>query len=216
MTSHNHRQLDCLHFYPEIWSNHYRSSNKAVGQDHASRVCDKINSIPVFNTIDKPTPKNFSFTMTNNMNTGHVCSPKYLQVDMKQIMHWKIKRTYSSIAKCFDIFNQPRHTMTSRLQKTLCSVFIHLGIIYRLEIYITFHSFAACYRWIPRTKANEAELWCFLWSAPALNKLLRKQSWSWWFEAPSRSLWRHCNDSLILCRQALLHSLMTTLTSQPS
>ena len=25
-----------------------------------------------------------------------------------------------------------------------------------------------------------------------LNKRLRKQSWDWWFEAPSRYLWRHC------------------------
>ena len=27
----------------------------------------------------------------------------------------------------------------------------------------------------------------------ALNKRLKKQSWGWWFETPSRSLWRHCN-----------------------
>ena len=27
-----------------------------------------------------------------------------------------------------------------------------------------------------------------------LNKRLGKQSWGWWFEAPSRSVWRHCND----------------------
>ena len=26
-----------------------------------------------------------------------------------------------------------------------------------------------------------------------LNKLLSKQSWGWWFQTPSRSLWRHCN-----------------------
>ena len=26
-----------------------------------------------------------------------------------------------------------------------------------------------------------------------LNKRLRKQSWGWWFETPSRPLWRHCN-----------------------
>ena len=25
------------------------------------------------------------------------------------------------------------------------------------------------------------------------NKRLRKQSWGWWFETQSRSLWRHCN-----------------------
>ena len=27
------------------------------------------------------------------------------------------------------------------------------------------------------------------------NKLLSKQSWSWWFEMPSRPLWRHRNDN---------------------
>ena len=43
-------------------------------------------------------------------------------------------------------------------------------------------------RWIPRTKASDAELWCFLWY-----KRLSKQSWGWWFETPSRSSWRHCN-----------------------
>ena len=26
-----------------------------------------------------------------------------------------------------------------------------------------------------------------------LNKRLSKQSWGWWVETPSRSLWRHCN-----------------------
>ena len=27
-----------------------------------------------------------------------------------------------------------------------------------------------------------------------LNKCLSKQSWGWWFETPSCSLWRHCNE----------------------
>ena len=49
-------------------------------------------------------------------------------------------------------------------------------------------------RWIPLTKASDAELWCFLWSAP--DKWSSKQSWGWWFETLSRSLWRHCNVSL--------------------
>ena len=30
-----------------------------------------------------------------------------------------------------------------------------------------------------------------------LNKRLSKQSWGWWFETPSRPLWRHCNDRSI-------------------
>ena len=44
--------------------------------------------------------------------------------------------------------------------------------------------------WIPRTKASDAELWCF---DLRLNKWLSQQSWGWWFETRSRSLWRHCN-----------------------
>ena len=47
------------------------------------------------------------------------------------------------------------------------------------------------HRWILRTKASDADLWCFLWSAP--KKRLSKQSRGWWFETSSRSLWRHCN-----------------------
>ena len=27
------------------------------------------------------------------------------------------------------------------------------------------------------------------------NKRLSKQSWGWWFETPSHSLWRHCNNN---------------------
>ena len=41
------------------------------------------------------------------------------------------------------------------------------------------------YRWIPRTKASDAKLWCFLW----LSKHLEHRS----FEMPSLSLWCHCN-----------------------
>ena len=31
-----------------------------------------------------------------------------------------------------------------------------------------------------------------------LNKRLSKQPWSWWFETPAWSLWRHRNDSVII------------------
>ena len=47
------------------------------------------------------------------------------------------------------------------------------------------------HRWIPHTKASDAELWCF----SRLNKLLSKQMWGWWFETPSRSVWRHCYEN---------------------
>ena len=49
-------------------------------------------------------------------------------------------------------------------------------------------------RWIPRTKASDAGLWCFFDLRP--DKRLSKQSWGWWLETPSHSLWRHRNADL--------------------
>ena len=46
-------------------------------------------------------------------------------------------------------------------------------------------------RWIPHTKASDAELWCFF--DLRLNKRLNKQSRGWWFETLSRIFWRHRN-----------------------
>ena len=48
------------------------------------------------------------------------------------------------------------------------------------------------HRWISIAKAIGAELWCFYLR---LSKRLSKQSWQWWFETPSPSLWHHCNDN---------------------
>ena len=48
------------------------------------------------------------------------------------------------------------------------------------------------HRWIPRTKASDAELWCFF--ELRLNKRLSKPSRDWWFETSSRPLWRQSND----------------------
>ena len=50
-------------------------------------------------------------------------------------------------------------------------------------------------RWIPRTKASDAKLWCFLSSAPEWK--LSKQSWGWWFETTLHPLWRHCHENSI-------------------
>ena len=46
-------------------------------------------------------------------------------------------------------------------------------------------------RWIPRTKASDAELWCFL--DVRLIKRQSKHSRGWWFETLSHPLWRHRN-----------------------
>ena len=42
-----------------------------------------------------------------------------------------------------------------------------------------------------------------------LNKRLNKHSWGWWFETPSHSSWRHCNDST-KCKHQCIISLLTT------
>ena len=47
----------------------------------------------------------------------------------------------------------------------------------------------------PCTKASDAELWCFFYLR--LIKRLSKHSRGWWFETPSRSLWRHRNYILV-------------------
>ena len=47
-------------------------------------------------------------------------------------------------------------------------------------------------RWIFLTKATDAKLLCFLLSAP---EQMIEQSRRRWFETPSRSLWRHCNEA---------------------
>ena len=59
------------------------------------------------------------------------------------------------------------------------------------------------HRWIPRTKASDAELWCFFYLRP--NKRLSRQWWGWWYETPSRTLWRHCNvqSGLVITRSII-------------
>ena len=45
-----------------------------------------------------------------------------------------------------------------------------------------------------------------------LNKRLSKQSWGWWFETPSSSLWRHCSvgclNSLLIHYQPWLRTIL--------
>ena len=60
------------------------------------------------------------------------------------------------------------------------------------------------------TKTSDAELW-YIFFDLRLNKRQGKQSWGWWFETPSRPLWRHCNVihySLLiaLCTPTPLHT----------
>ena len=62
------------------------------------------------------------------------------------------------------------------------------GNIFRLSSALC-GEFTGC-RWIPVTKASDAELGCFF---ICLNKRLSKQPRRRWSQTPSRSLWRHYN-----------------------
>ena len=70
-------------------------------------------------------------------------------------------------------------------------------------------------RWIPRTKASDAELWCLF--DLRHNKVLSKPSKRRWFETPSCSSWCHCNDLRIrvflklVYNDMLLWNLVLTL-----
>ena len=46
-------------------------------------------------------------------------------------------------------------------------------------------------RWIPRTKASDAD------------KRLSKQWWGWWCESQSLSSWRHCNGKSVISELSL-------------
>ena len=46
------------------------------------------------------------------------------------------------------------------------------------------------HRWLSRTKASDAERWYFFYLR--LNEhWVNDHDWGWWFETPSRPLWRH-------------------------
>ena len=53
------------------------------------------------------------------------------------------------------------------------------------------------HRWIPPHKGQWHRALMFSLIC-TLNKWLSKQSWGWWFEKPSCSLWHHCNMKFVL------------------
>ena len=120
------------------------------------------------------------FTKQYNQNGKFVSETEHLAYGLRG--HW-LNKTVSKIwCQCFDdtaaiIRLSAGHNIymmtssngnISRITGPLCGEF-------------TGH------RWFPGKKASDAELWCSLY------KWLSKQSWGWWIETPSRSLWRHCN-----------------------
>ena len=60
-----------------------------------------------------------------------------------------------------------------------------------------------------RTVTRSIDVYFYL----RLNKRSRKQSWGWWFETPSRSLWRHRNGKWILSAGAHWGLIVTNALS---
>ena len=52
------------------------------------------------------------------------------------------------------------------------------------------------HRWIPHTKANDSELWCFLWSAPKKNSSANKRD--------AGNLRRHCAHFDVIVMHGLI------------
>ena len=62
------------------------------------------------------------------------------------------------------------------------------------------------HRWISHTKSSDAGLWCLIFAVVGAGKQWRR----WWFESPSRSLWRHHNDLSVL-RHSILAPLLASI-----
>ena len=67
------------------------------------------------------------------------------------------------------------------------------------------------HRWVPLTKASDAELWCFF--ICTLNERLSKKNWGWLFRSQSHSLWRHCNEICTRLSYPLIYCLSLLVTN---
>ena len=68
----------------------------------------------------------------------------------------------------------------------------HHDDIIKWKLFLRYWPFVCGFHWSPVNSPHKGQ-WCraLLFSLIcALNKQLSKQSWSWWFEMPSHSLWR--------------------------
>ena len=63
------------------------------------------------------------------------------------------------------------------------------------------------YRWIPHRKASDAELWCFLWSAPCINDRVNNRE--------AGDLRRHCAHYDVIVMKMTWSDWVTGLISHP-
>ena len=108
-------------------------------------------------------------------------STKYLSTKYMSHLLWE-KCTGPDISPEGKLICHDSGSETKRCVEISYMVTSSNGIIFRVAGHLC-GEFTG-HRWIPRTKASDAEHWCFLWSAPEY-KQLSKQSWGWWFETLS-------------------------------
>ena len=102
--------------------------------------------------------------------------------------------------------DRPGQQETARGMKILCPVLpdryffglawcvaraAHHGDVIKLKHFPRYWPFVRGIHWWPSQRPVTRSFDVFF--DLRLNKRLSKQSWGWWFETPSRSLWRHCN-----------------------
>ena len=141
-------------------------------------------------------------SLTLSTHTGEMYSwqqtPKILQVWLSLMCHYfKFHKTLGACwgpsplnieGYCFrNLFHPSIHGETPIWYRSGLMMPSSNGNIFRVTGHL--RGEFTSHRWIPRTKASDAELWYFF--DLHLNERLSKQSWGWWFETPSCPLWRH-------------------------
>ena len=74
---------------------------------------------------------------------------------------------------------------------------IHMFVLLMYAIYMMMSSNGNIFRW-PFVRNSPVTLRFDVFLDLRLNKRLSKQPWGWWFETPSRTLWRHRNGHLYI------------------
>ena len=124
-------------------------------------------------------PIAFTYLEVRIKDDLHTCLPSFLNTICKHkekkreiILCVLLKSTYSSLANWNIMVSWWRHQMeTLSALMAICAGYSPVTGEFQLPVTRSFDvSFDLC-----------------------LNKWLRKQSWGWWFETPSRPLWRYCN-----------------------
>ena len=137
----------------------------------AVNIC--VTSHLCFVRLRKVIYVNISFSWSHPCHIFFICSCswnlQHVGLSFCNALSWMDK---TELAKCHNMMTSSNRKIL-RVTGLLCGEFTnHWGILLH-------------------TKATDAELWCFF--DLRLNGRLIEQSWGWWFETPSCSLWRHFN-----------------------